>query len=146
MEAIEGIKRGLESMKRNTSKPAEKFFQEFLLRKASPNANEALRCSLRGIGSGGRARVLRLFRQDFGEYDKSTSNQVRLKISPCLIPVLIAIVTILYPFMTLKLLEELCFLLEGQVTRPSAVRAKLPHSLTRIGFNPLGIESQRENL
>ena len=29
MEAIEGIKRGLESMKRNAGKPAEKFFQEF---------------------------------------------------------------------------------------------------------------------
>ena len=30
MEAIEGIKRGLESMKRNAGKPAEEFFQEFL--------------------------------------------------------------------------------------------------------------------
>ena len=29
MEAIEGIKRGLESMKRNAGKPAKKFFQEF---------------------------------------------------------------------------------------------------------------------
>lgn len=29
MEAIEGIKRGLESMKRNEGKPAEKFFKEF---------------------------------------------------------------------------------------------------------------------
>jgi prevent-host-death family protein len=29
MQAIEGIKRGLESMKRNAGKPAEKFFQEF---------------------------------------------------------------------------------------------------------------------
>ena len=29
IEAIEGIKRGLESMKRNAGKPAEKFFQEF---------------------------------------------------------------------------------------------------------------------
>jgi len=29
MEAIEGIKRGLESMKNNAGKPAEKFFQEF---------------------------------------------------------------------------------------------------------------------
>jgi len=28
MEAIEGIKRGLESMKRNAGKPAERFFQE----------------------------------------------------------------------------------------------------------------------
>jgi hypothetical protein len=28
MEAIEGIKSGLESMKRNAGKPAEKFFQE----------------------------------------------------------------------------------------------------------------------
>ena len=30
MEAIEGIRRGLESMKRNAGKPAEKFFREFL--------------------------------------------------------------------------------------------------------------------
>ena len=29
MEAIEGVKRGLESMRRNAGKPAEKFFQEF---------------------------------------------------------------------------------------------------------------------
>lgn len=29
MEAIEGIKRGLESMKRNEGKPADKFFKEF---------------------------------------------------------------------------------------------------------------------
>ncbi|HYV00559.1 MAG TPA: type II toxin-antitoxin system Phd/YefM family antitoxin [Pyrinomonadaceae bacterium] len=29
MEAIEGIRRGLESMKRNGGKPAEKFFREF---------------------------------------------------------------------------------------------------------------------
>ena len=29
MEAIEGIRRGLESMKRNAGKPAEKFFREF---------------------------------------------------------------------------------------------------------------------
>jgi prevent-host-death family protein len=29
MEAIEGIRRGLESMKRNGGKPAEKFFQDF---------------------------------------------------------------------------------------------------------------------
>jgi hypothetical protein len=29
MEAIEGIRRGLESMKRNEGTPAEKFFQEF---------------------------------------------------------------------------------------------------------------------
>ena len=28
MEAIEGIKRGLRSMKRNAGKPAEEFFQE----------------------------------------------------------------------------------------------------------------------
>ena len=33
MEAIEGIKRGLESMKRNAGKPAEKFFQEFFTEK-----------------------------------------------------------------------------------------------------------------
>ena len=29
MEAIEGIKRGLESLRRNAGKPAEKFFREF---------------------------------------------------------------------------------------------------------------------
>ena len=29
MEAIQGIRRGLESMKRNAGKPAEKFFREF---------------------------------------------------------------------------------------------------------------------
>jgi prevent-host-death family protein len=33
LEAIEGIKRGLESMKRNAGKPAEKFFQEFFSEK-----------------------------------------------------------------------------------------------------------------
>ena len=29
IETIEGIKRGLESMKQNEGKPAEEFFQEF---------------------------------------------------------------------------------------------------------------------
>ena len=29
MEAIEGIRRGLESMRRNAGKPAEEFFKEF---------------------------------------------------------------------------------------------------------------------
>lgn len=33
MEAIEGIKRGLESMKKNAGKPAEKFFQELFTEK-----------------------------------------------------------------------------------------------------------------
>ena len=33
MEAIEGIKQGLESMKRNAGKPAEKFFQELFTEK-----------------------------------------------------------------------------------------------------------------
>jgi hypothetical protein len=33
MEAIEGIKRGLESMKRNAGKPEEKFFQELFSEK-----------------------------------------------------------------------------------------------------------------
>lgn len=33
MEAIEGIKRGLESMKRNAGKPVEKFFKEFFTEK-----------------------------------------------------------------------------------------------------------------
>jgi hypothetical protein len=36
MEAIEGIKRGLESMKRNAGKPADKFFQEFFAKKGIP--------------------------------------------------------------------------------------------------------------
>jgi PHD/YefM family antitoxin component YafN of YafNO toxin-antitoxin module len=36
MQAIEGIKRGLESMKRNAGKPAEKFFQEFFAEKRIP--------------------------------------------------------------------------------------------------------------
>ena len=33
MEAIEGIKRGLESMRRNAGKPAEKFFKELFTEK-----------------------------------------------------------------------------------------------------------------
>ena len=33
MEALDGIKRGLESMKRQRGKPAEKFFQEFFAEK-----------------------------------------------------------------------------------------------------------------
>ena len=33
MEAIEGIKRGLESMRRNAGKSAEKFFQELFTEK-----------------------------------------------------------------------------------------------------------------
>jgi prevent-host-death family protein len=33
IDAIEGIKRGLESMKRNAGKPAEKFFREFFSEK-----------------------------------------------------------------------------------------------------------------
>jgi hypothetical protein len=36
MEAIEGIKRGLESMKRSAGKPAEKFFTEFFAEKGIP--------------------------------------------------------------------------------------------------------------
>ncbi len=36
MEAIEGIKRGLDSMKRNAGKPADKFFQEFFADKGIP--------------------------------------------------------------------------------------------------------------
>ena len=35
-ETIEGIRRGLESMKRNAGKPAEKFFQEFFAEKGIP--------------------------------------------------------------------------------------------------------------
>jgi hypothetical protein len=41
IEAIEGIKRGLESMKRNAGKPAEKFFQEFFTEKAFQSASES---------------------------------------------------------------------------------------------------------
>jgi prevent-host-death family protein len=33
MKAIEGIRRGLESIKRNGGKPAEKFFREFFAEK-----------------------------------------------------------------------------------------------------------------
>lgn len=33
MEAIEGIRRGLESMKQNAGKPAERFFQELFAEK-----------------------------------------------------------------------------------------------------------------
>jgi prevent-host-death family protein len=36
MEAIEGIKRGLDSMKRNAGMPADKFFQEFFADKGIP--------------------------------------------------------------------------------------------------------------
>lgn len=36
MEALESIKRGLESMKRHRGKPAEKFFQEFFDEKCIP--------------------------------------------------------------------------------------------------------------
>lgn len=36
MKAIEGIKRGLESMKRNAGKPAEEFFREFFVEKGIP--------------------------------------------------------------------------------------------------------------
>ena len=47
MEAIDRIRRGLESMKRNAGKPAEKFSGSFLLSLASRIVNEALRCCLR---------------------------------------------------------------------------------------------------
>jgi PHD/YefM family antitoxin component YafN of YafNO toxin-antitoxin module len=33
MKTLEGIRRGLESMKRNAGKPAEKFFREFFAEK-----------------------------------------------------------------------------------------------------------------
>jgi prevent-host-death family protein len=36
MEAIEGIKRGLESMKRQQGKPATEFFREFFAEKGIP--------------------------------------------------------------------------------------------------------------
>jgi len=38
MEAIEGIKRGLESIKRNAGKPAEKFFRDFFAEKGIPES------------------------------------------------------------------------------------------------------------
>jgi prevent-host-death family protein len=37
IEAIEGIKRGLESMKQNAGKPAERFFQELFAEKRIPD-------------------------------------------------------------------------------------------------------------
>lgn len=40
MEAIEGIRRGLESMRRNAGKPAEEFFSEFFAEKSIPEKNE----------------------------------------------------------------------------------------------------------
>lgn len=36
MEAIEGIKRGLESLRNNSGKPTEKFFQEFFREQGIP--------------------------------------------------------------------------------------------------------------
>jgi len=36
IEAIEGIRRGLASMKRNAGKPAERFFEEFFSEKGIP--------------------------------------------------------------------------------------------------------------
>ncbi len=36
IETLEGIKRGLASMKRHRGKPAEKFFQEFFAEKGIP--------------------------------------------------------------------------------------------------------------
>ncbi len=36
MEAIDGIKRGLESMKRGGGKPAKKFFREFFAAESIP--------------------------------------------------------------------------------------------------------------
>jgi hypothetical protein len=36
MEAIEGISRGLESIKRKAGKPADKFFQEFFADNSIP--------------------------------------------------------------------------------------------------------------
>lgn len=33
MEAIEGIRRGMESMKRNAGKPSERFFRDFFAKK-----------------------------------------------------------------------------------------------------------------
>lgn len=45
IEAIEGIKRGLESMKRNAGKPAEKFFHEFFAEKGI-SEHEEVRCCI----------------------------------------------------------------------------------------------------
>src|SRR6266498_210965 len=53
---------------------------------------------------------------------------------------------LLYPFLTLKFLEQLSFFLGSQITHPAVVRAKLSHSTTRIAFDQFGIERQRENL
>jgi len=36
MQTIQGIKRGLESMKRSAGKPAETFFKEFFAKKGIP--------------------------------------------------------------------------------------------------------------
>jgi len=41
MKTLDSIRRGLESMKRNRGKPAEKFFREFFAEEASLSANEA---------------------------------------------------------------------------------------------------------
>src|SRR5437016_2780551 len=49
------------------------------------------------------------------------------------------------PFPTLKRRKQICLLVESQIARPSAVRAKFPHSPTRIAFNQLSIKGQREN-
>jgi prevent-host-death family protein len=38
IEAIEGIQRGLDSMKRNAGQSAEQFFQEFFIEKGIPDA------------------------------------------------------------------------------------------------------------
>ena len=50
MEAIEGIKRGLESMKRNAGKPAESSSGNAFLRKGFRNANEDVAALRREVG------------------------------------------------------------------------------------------------
>jgi glutamate dehydrogenase len=52
----------------------------------------------------------------------------------------------LYPFLTLKFLEQLSLLVGSQIAHPSVVRAKLSHSATRIAFDQFSIERQSENL
>jgi hypothetical protein len=52
----------------------------------------------------------------------------------------------LYPFLTFKFLEQPSFFVEGQITCPSRVRAKLPNSPAGIAVDQFGIEGQREDL
>src|SRR5690348_3955434 len=51
----------------------------------------------------------------------------------------------LYPFLTFKFLEQPGFFVKGQITRPSRVCAKLPHSPAGIAVDQLCIECERED-